>query len=290
MTAYQVPFEVIRKPAEMRARAEDLRRDGMRICVVPTMGFLHEGHVSLLRDGRGRADVLVFTLFVNPTQFGPGEDLSLYPRDEQGDLAKARAAGADIAFCPDPASMYGPRHQTYIEVGALAEPLCGASRPGHFRGVATVVAKLFLLTMPHVAVFGQKDFQQLAVIRQMVADLDFGVEIIGAPIVREPDGLALSSRNAYLSPEQRAQAPCLHRGLEAARAAFDAGERNVGALLATARAPIEAAPLARIDYVELRDAASLEPIDTVERPAVLAMAVHLGRARLIDNTVLAPPA
>ncbi|HWN66007.1 MAG TPA: pantoate--beta-alanine ligase, partial [Haliangium sp.] len=195
----------------------------------------------------------------------------------------------DIAFCPDPSSMYGPRHQTNIEVGPLSEPLCGASRPGHFRGVATVVAKLFNLTMPHVAIFGQKDFQQLAVIRQMVVDLDFGIEIVGAPIVREPDGLAMSSRNAYLSSEERAQVTCLHRGLVAARAAFAAGERDTAALLAAARAPIEAAPLARIDYVELRDAASLEMIDVVERPAVLAMAVHFGRARLLDNTVLTPP-
>lgn len=283
-----MPFEIIRKPAEMRARAEDLRRDGRRICVVPTMGFLHDGHVALLRDGRARADVLVFTLFVNPTQFGPNEDLSLYPRDEEGDLAKARAAGVDIAFCPDPSSMYGPRHQTHVEVRALSEPLCGVSRPGHFRGVATVVTKLFHLTMPHVAIFGQKDYQQLAIIRQMVEDLDFGVEIVGAPIHREPDGLAMSSRNVYLTPEERAQAPSLHRGLEAARAAFDAGERSASAILAHARRPIEAAGLIRIDYVELRDAISLEPIEHVVRPAVLAVAAFLGRARLIDNTVLTP--
>jgi pantoate--beta-alanine ligase len=289
VTSPRTSFEIIRKPAAMRAAAEDLRRDGRRICVVPTMGFLHDGHVALLRDGRARADVLIFTLFVNPTQFGPNEDLSLYPRDEEGDLAKARAAGADIAFCPDPSSMYGPRHQTNIEVGPLSQPLCGVSRPGHFRGVATVVAKLFNLTMPHVAIFGQKDFQQLAVIRQMVADLDFGVEIIGAPIVREPDGLAMSSRNAYLTAGERAQATCLHRGLEAARAAFAAGERQAAKLVAAARAPIEAAPLCRIDYLELRDALSLEPIEAVERSAVLAMAVYIGRARLIDNTVLTPP-
>ncbi len=285
-----MPFEIIRKPAAMRARAEDLRRDGQRICVVPTMGFLHDGHLALLRDGRARADVLVFTLFVNPAQFGPNEDLSLYPRDEEGDLAKAREAGVDIAFCPDPASMYGPRHQTHVEVAALSQPLCGISRPGHFRGVATVVSKLFHLTLPHVAIFGQKDYQQLAVIRQMVDDLDFGVEIVGAPIHREPDGLAMSSRNVYLTAEERAQAPSLHRGLEAARAAFARGERSASALLAQARAPIEAAGLPRIDYLELRDATSLEPIEQVVRPAVLALAVFLGRARLLDNTVLTPPA
>lgn len=288
MTPSRIPFEVIRKPAAMRARAEDLRRDGLRICVVPTMGFLHEGHLSLLALGRARADVLILTIFVNPLQFRPGEDLATYPRDEDGDLAKARTCGVDIAFCPDAGSMYGPRHQTHVEVGGLSEPLCGASRPGHFRGVATVVAKLFHLTWPHLAVFGQKDYQQLALIRQMSDDLDFAVEIVGGPIVREPDGLAMSSRNTYLGAEERRQATCLRRGLELAERAFAGGERDAAALVARAREPIEAAPLARIDYVELRDAASLEPIQRVDRPAVLAMAVFVGTTRLIDNTVLAP--
>lgn len=282
------PFEVIREPARMRARAEDLRRDGLRICVVPTMGYLHEGHLSLLRAGRARADVLVLTLFVNPLQFGPGEDLDVYPRDEAGDLAKARACGVDIAFCPDAAAMYGRGHQTHVEVEGLSQPLCGASRPGHFRGVATVVTKLFHLTHPHLAVFGQKDFQQLALLRRMTEDLDFGVEIVGMPIVREPDGLAMSSRNAYLSAEERAQALCLRRGLDAAEQAFAAGEGDAGALVRQARAPIEAASLAQIDYVDLRDAVTLEPVERVERPAVLAMAVFVGKTRLIDNTVLAP--
>lgn len=288
MTPSRIPFEVIREPAAMRARAEDLRRDGMRICVVPTMGFLHEGHLSLLALGRARADILILTIFVNPLQFRPGEDLATYPRDEAGDLAKARTRGVDIAFCPEVGSMYGPRHQTHVEVGALSEPLCGASRPGHFRGVATVVAKLFHLTWPHLAVFGQKDYQQLALVRQMSEDLDFGVEILGGPIVREPDGLAMSSRNTYLGPEERRQATCLRRGLERAERAFSAGERDPGALVARAREPIEAASLARADYVELRDAGSLELIQRVERPAVLAMAVFVGTTRLIDNTVLTP--
>jgi pantoate--beta-alanine ligase len=276
----------------MRARAEDLRRDGYRICVVPTMGYLHDGHLSLLRAGRARADVLIVTIFVNPTQFGPGEDLDLYPRDEEGDLAKIRACGVDLAFCPAPAAMYPPGYQTHVEVTELQTPLCGASRPGHFRGVATVVTKLFHLTWPHLAIFGQKDFQQLALIRRMTADLDLGVEIVGMPIVREPDGLAMSSRNAYLSAEERAQAVCLWRGLEAARACFAAGERDARALIAAAQQPIEHAALARIEYVELRDAATLEPVstpvNTVDRPAVLAMAVHFGNTRLIDNTVLEP--
>ncbi|HEU5056653.1 MAG TPA: pantoate--beta-alanine ligase, partial [Kofleriaceae bacterium] len=191
----RLPFEVVRAPADMRARAEDQRRDGRRICVVPTMGYLHQGHLSLLAAGRARSDVLVMTLFVNPTQFGPGEDLARYPRDEAGDIDKARAAGVDLLFAPDAAAMYPDGYQTTVQVGELAAPLCGASRPGHFAGVASVVAKLFHLTLPHLAVFGQKDFQQLAIIRRMVRDLDFGIEILGMPIVREPDGLALSSRN-----------------------------------------------------------------------------------------------
>ncbi|WP_428265278.1 pantoate--beta-alanine ligase [Haliangium sp.] len=286
MVPARLPFELIRSPAAMRARAEDLRRDGLRICVVPTMGYLHEGHLSLLRAGRARSDVLVLTLFVNPTQFGPGEDLSTYPRDEAGDLAKARSCGVDIAFCPTPEAMYAPGHKSYVQVEDLDQPLCGASRPGHFRGVATVVTKLFNLTRPHLAVFGQKDFQQLALIRRMTEDLDIGVEILGMPTVREPDGLAMSSRNAYLSAEDRAQATCLSRGLAAAERALQSGERATEALLAAARAPIEAAAGARIDYVELRDAATLESIERVDAPAVLAMAVFFGKTRLIDNTVL----
>jgi len=282
-----LPFEVIRDPAEMRARAEDIRRDGRRICVVPTMGYLHDGHLSLLRAGRARADVLLFTLFVNPSQFGPREDLSRYPRDEEGDLAKARSCGVDLAFCPPAGSMYPPGYQTWVEVAELSQPLCGGSRPGHFRGVATVVTKLFHVTLPHVAVFGEKDFQQLALIRRMTADLDFGVEIVGMPIVREPDGLAMSSRNAYLSPAERSAALCLSRGLAAARARFAAGERDPVVLVGAARSPIEAEELARIDYVELRDAATLALVEhEVTRPAVLAMAVFLGPTRLIDNTVL----
>jgi pantoate--beta-alanine ligase len=280
------PFEVVRSPAAMRALAEDQRRDGRRLCVVPTMGYLHEGHVSLLCAGRSRADFLVMTLFVNPTQFGPGEDLDRYPRDEAGDVDKARAAGVDVVFAPDAAAMYGPGHQTSVEVPELAAPLCGRTRPGHFRGVASVVTKLFHLTLPHVAVFGQKDYQQLVIIRRMVRDLDFGIEVVGMPIAREPDGLAMSSRNAYLGREERAQATSLSRGLRAAEALFASGERAAGALVAAARAPIEAAPLARIDYAELRDADTLADIDRVRAPAVLALAVFFGRTRLIDNTLL----
>ncbi|HEY8142212.1 MAG TPA: pantoate--beta-alanine ligase [Kofleriaceae bacterium] len=281
-----VPFEVIRAPAEMRARAEDQRRDGRRIAVVPTMGYLHEGHLALLRAGRARSDLLVMTLFVNPTQFGPSEDLARYPRDEAGDLDKARATGVDLVFAPDAAAMYPGGYQTTVEVRELAAPLCGASRPGHFAGVASVVSKLFHLTQPHLAVFGRKDFQQLAIIRRMVRDLDFGIEILAVPIVREPDGLALSSRNAYLGPDERRQALALSRGLRAAEALFAAGERREAELVAAARRELLSSTLARIDYVELRDAESLRSIESVDAPAVLALAVFFGKTRLIDNTLL----
>jgi pantoate--beta-alanine ligase len=281
-----IPFEIFRQPATMRARVEDLRRDGRRIAVVPTMGALHEGHLALLRSARGKADVVILTIFVNPTQFGPSEDLSRYPRDEAGDLAKARTCGIDLAFCPDAAAMYPPAAQTFVEVRELGKPLCGASRPGHFAGVATVVTKLFHATLPHLAVFGEKDYQQLAIIRRMVRDLDFGIEIASVPIIREPDGVALSSRNAYLTPEQRLAARSLSAGLAAAEAASKAGERSAAKLLAVARAPIEAEPLARIDYVELRDADELTPLEVVDRRAVIAMAVFVGTTRLIDNRVL----
>ena len=281
-----LPFEVIRTPAEMRARAEDQRRDGRRVCVVPTMGYLHQGHLALLAAGRARSDLLIMTLFVNPTQFGPNEDLTRYPRDEAGDLEKARAAGVDLVFAPGAAAMYPDGYQTTVEVRELAAPMCGASRPGHFAGVASVVCKLFHITQPHVAVFGQKDYQQLAIIRRMVRDLDFGIEIVGVPIVREPDGLALSSRNAYLSPEERRQALALSRGLGDAEALFRSGERRAAPLCAAARRAIESQSLARIDYLELRAADSLQTLDSVDGPALLALAVFVGKTRLIDNIVL----
>jgi pantoate--beta-alanine ligase len=282
----KLPFEVFRDPRAMRAKAEDLRRDGRRIAVVPTMGALHDGHVALLRAARGQADVVILTIFVNPTQFGPSEDLAKYPRDEAGDLVTARSAGIDLAFCPDASAMYRPGAQSFVEVRELQQPLCGASRPGHFAGVATVVAKLFHITQPHVAVFGEKDYQQLAIIRRMVRDLDFSVEIASVPIVREPDGVALSSRNAYLSTDQRRAARSLSAGLAAAEIAFAGGERRAAALVAAARAPIEAEADTRIDYAELRDAEELTAIAHVERAAVLALAVFVGTTRLIDNRVI----
>jgi pantoate--beta-alanine ligase len=287
VTYARPPFETFRDPGRLRAHVEDVRRDGRRIAVVPTMGALHEGHLALLRTARARADLVILTIFVNPTQFGPSEDLAKYPRDEAGDLAKARACGIDLAFCPEAETMYKPGAQTYVEVRELQQPLCGSRRPGHFAGVATVVTKLFHITQPHLAVFGEKDFQQLAILRRLVRDLDFDIEIVSVPIVREPDGLAMSSRNAYLSPTDRASALSLSRGLATAEAKFQAGERGVAALVATARAPMEASGV-RIDYAELRDAAELTEIRSVERPAVLAVAAFVGTTRLIDNRLLSP--
>jgi pantoate--beta-alanine ligase len=282
------PLRIIRDPREMRIAAEALRRDGRRIAFVPTMGYLHDGHVSLLHAGRARGDVLVLSIFVNPIQFGPAEDLSRYPRDLDGDLVKARAAFVDIAFVPDERGMYPEPPLTQVAVAGLTAGLCGPRRPGHFAGVATVVTKLFHAVQPHVAIFGEKDYQQLAVIRRMVADLDFGVEIVGMPIVREADGLAMSSRNAYLSPAERADALTLSRGLSAAATLFANGERRAPALVAAAESEVACAATARIDYVELRDAVTLESVERVTRPALLALAVFIGKTRLIDNRVLTP--
>ena len=277
---------VLRSPSEMRAHAAALRHKGDRIALVPTMGRLHEGHMSLLREARARCDQLVMSLFVNPTQFGPTEDLDTYPRDEAADFTAAEACGVDIVFCPEPTSMYPEGFQTTISLTDLAEPMCGAGRPGHFAGVATVVAKLFQLTLPDLAIFGQKDAQQLAIIRQMTMDLNFEIEIASAPIVREEDGLAMSSRNAYLSGEERIQAVSLYRGLMAAKQQFDKGATGASILVEAARAVIGAQPLAKIEYLDLRDAATLKEVSAVKASALLALAVSFAQTRLIDNIVL----
>jgi pantoate--beta-alanine ligase len=266
----------------MTAWSEAARVRGERVAFVPTMGALHAGHVSLLREGRRRGDQLALSIFVNPTQFGPTEDLSRYPRDLPGDLAQAAEAGTDVVYVPEARDVYPEDFQTYVEVRGLEQGLDGGSRPGHFVGVATVVCKLFNVVRPHVALFGEKDFQQLAVIRRMVADLDMSVEILGMPIVREPDGLAMSSRNAYLSPAERSRALALSRSLNAARAQAEAGERAAAALVARARDALDA-EVDRVDYVELRDAETLAPVDRLERPAVLMVAAFVGKTRLIDN-------
>ena len=285
------PPRVLTTVAEMRAETRAARAAGRRIAFVPTMGYLHRGHASLLEAARRHGDVAVLSIFVNPAQFGPKEDLSRYPRDLPGDLEVARTAGADLVFHPEAADMYPAGYQTYVQVRELEQGLCGGSRPGHFIGVATVVLKLLHIVEPHVAIFGEKDFQQLQVIRRMVRDLHLDVDIVGMPIVREDDGLALSSRNSYLSQGERTRALALSRALGAARDRFAAGARRAGAIVDAARAVIGDAEGVRLDYLELRDAetlASLAAADDVSRPAVLAVAAFVGRTRLIDNVQLHP--
>ena len=275
--------QVITTPAAMSVWAEAARTRGERIAFVPTMGALHAGHVSLLSAARQRGDRVVLSIFVNPTQFGPKEDLARYPRDLDGDLAKAVSVGTDVAFVPEAKDMYLPGAQTVVDVREVSQGLCGERRPGHFIGVATVVCKLFHIVRPHLALFGEKDFQQLAVIRRMVADLNMPVEIVGLPTVREPDGLAMSSRNVYLSPPERERALGISRGLLAARERFVAGERDAGALVAVALAVLMKDGVDRIDYVELRDADSLRSVERLDNPAVMLAAAFVGATRLIDN-------
>ncbi len=278
----------IESPANLAEWARQVRARGETIALVPTMGFLHEGHLALMRDARGRAQHLVTSIFVNPLQFGEGEDLERYPRDPEGDAAACRSVGVDVIFAPEVPALYPDGFQTRVHPGPLAEGLCGASRPGHFGGVLTVVLKLFNTVKPHVAVFGQKDYQQLAIIRRMVRDLDVDTEIVGLPTVREPDGVAMSSRNAYLTDAQREQARALVRALDLAELMVEQGERGAEEIVRAAADLIQGKPLANIDYVELVDADTLEPFCTLERPAVLAMAVYFGATRLIDNRVLSP--
>ena len=263
------------------------------VALVPTMGALHAGHLALVAQARravGHAGLVVVSIFVNPLQFGPKEDLSRYPRPLRRDLSLCRGAGVDLVFQPNPAEMYAPGHSITVNETLLSGGLCGGSRPGHFSGVCTVVAKLFNLVRPDVALFGQKDYQQLAIIRRMVRDLDFPVKIVPVETVREPDGLALSSRNIYLTAEERAQAPALRRALMLAAAAVKNGERSVVRVRAILTKELARAPLARIDYVEIVDAENLQPVTRIEKPTVLALAVFFGRTRLIDNIVVRPPA
>jgi pantoate--beta-alanine ligase len=272
--------------AAMRAWATQARMAGRRIGFVPTMGYLHEGHLSLVAEARRRADACVASIFVNPMQFGANEDLSRYPRDLERDRAQLASAGVEALYLPTAEAMYPAGFQTEVTVTGVTTGLCGRSRPGHFCGVTTVVAKLFNAVLPHLAVFGEKDFQQLVVVRRMATDLDFGIDVVGMPIVREADGVAMSSRNAYLSAAERAAARCLSRALDAARTTVASGARAAADVRAAAEAVVTAEPQARVDYLELVDAESLDPVDHLERPAVLALAVFIGRTRLLDNTVL----
>lgn len=270
----------------MQAAADGLRQAGKTIACVPTMGFLHKGHLSLMREGKRRADILVISIFVNPTQFAPHEDFDAYPRDLERDLELARQTGVDIVFTPEREALYPAGFETYVKLDALPLHLCGLSRPIFFRGVATVVTKLFHIVKPHVAVFGEKDFQQMMVIRRMVSDLNMDIEIVAGPTVREPDGLAMSSRNAYLKPNQRESALSLFRALTQAAQRVKAGMRDGAAVVDEARAFISRHPETEIDYVAVVDPETLEDMATIDRPARMALAVKVGGTRLIDNMAL----
>ncbi|MGO9835407.1 MAG: pantoate--beta-alanine ligase [Polyangiaceae bacterium] len=279
---------IVRLAVDLRARCDAARRAGRASTVgfVPTMGALHAGHLALAEAARRRASFVVASIFVNPTQFGPGEDLSRYPRDLDGDVAKLASVGVDLVFAPDPGELYPAGDETRVRVGALAEPLCGARRPGHFEGVATVVAKLLGIVGPSVAFFGRKDYQQLLVVRRMTRDLFLPIEIEGHPIVREADGLAMSSRNGYLSAGERARALSIVSGLDAAAQLFAGGERRPRELERVAREPIEKVA-SSVDYVDVRDADTLAPfVHPVRDRALLAVACWIGTTRLIDNIVL----
>lgn len=279
-------MQTLTEPRAMQAWALAERAAGRRVALVPTMGALHEGHLALVAEARRRAERVVVSIFVNPIQFNRRDDFEKYPRDLATDSALCEAAGVDAIYAPHPAAMYPEGFQTGVEVGRLAEPLCGANRPGHFRGVTTVITKLFHAVQPDVAVFGEKDFQQLAIVRRMTADLDFGIEIVGVPTVREADGLAMSSRNRLLDATDRTAAVCVPRALDAAEAAVRRGERRAAPVVAAATQVIAAEPRVRLEYAELRNPDSLELVEEVEAPALLALAVWVGSVRLIDNRVL----
>ena len=279
-------MEIISNIAEMQKRSEGIRLSGGKIGLLPTLGFLHEGHLELIRRGREISDKLVMSLFVNPTQFGPDEDLDKYPRDMEGDTAKAEAEGVDIVFTPSPEDMYPDGFQSSVKIEEITQFLCGKSRSGHFEGVTTVVAKLFNIVKPHFAMFGQKDFQQLAVIRRMVNDLNMDIQIIDVPTVREDDGLAMSSRNKYLSLEERKSALSLKEAIDAAVKMVRDGETNSQAIISTVKKMILSYPFTSVEYINICDPLTLEDIDIIKGKNLMAMAVKVGGTRLIDNCLL----
>lgn len=279
-------MDIITSVSEMQQRAVSARAAGQTIAFVPTMGFLHQGHVSLLEEGRRRGDLLVLSIFVNPTQFGPSEDFADYPRDLQQDSELAKAVDVDILFAPAAVEMYSSGYATYIDVDGISENLCGASRPGHFRGVCTVVSKLFNIVQPHLAIFGNKDFQQLTVIKRMTLDMNMLVEVVGLPIYREADGLALSSRNVYLTSDQRKQALVLSQSLVQAKELVAAGQTHCADIILQLKNNISRQPEARIDYVHICHQLTLENQAHVDADSVLLLAVYIGQTRLIDNSFL----
>jgi len=272
--------------AEIREYVRKARSSGHSIGLVPTMGYLHEGHLELMRRAKKQCDKVIVSIFVNPTQFGPGEDLERYPRDLDRDVRMSEEVGVDVIFNPPADEIYPAGYCTYVDVERITEKLCGLSRPGHFRGVATVVAKLFNIVKPDFAYFGQKDAQQALVIKRMVTDLNMDLEVVTVPTVREPDGVAMSSRNVYLEPDQRRAALVLSRSLHMAEEAVRAGERDAAKIRQLVIDMIELEPLANVDYVEIYSHPDLEPVEQIQGPALLALAVKIGRARLIDNTIL----
>lgn len=278
-------MQMIETITAMQRYADELRRQGRRIGFVPTMGYLHEGHAALMREAKHHSEVVVVSIFVNPTQFAPHEDYARYPRDFERDRGVCAREGVEVIFVPSVEEMYPTGAQTWVTVTEVSQDHCGASRPGHFRGVATVVTKLFLAVKPHVAVFGEKDYQQLAVIRQMARDLNFGIEVIGVPTVREADGLAMSSRNMYLSPEERQRALSLYQALQAIRQDVAEGQTQVAALVTRAEAILQSAK-AEIDYIHIADPVTLRRIDEVHDRAVVLIAARIGATRLIDNATV----
>lgn len=278
-------MQIVATVEEVRAQVRAWRQEGLSVGLVPTMGYLHEGHKSLIDKAVEQNDRVVVSVFVNPIQFGPGEDLATYPRDLDRDAALCENAGANLIFHPESENMYFDDFCTYIDMDGLTKGLCGKTRPTHFRGVCTVVGKLFNIVQPDRAYFGQKDAQQLAVIRRMVRDLNFNLEIVGCPIIREEDGLAKSSRNTYLSPEERKAAVILHKGLTRGEELVNQGEKNANVVKAAIREVIESEPLAKIDYVEIVDFDNMKEIETLERPFLAAVAVYIGKTRLIDNFI-----
>ena len=279
-------MRVIESIKEMQSHCESLRLSGKRISFVPTMGYFHEGHLSLMREARRTADHVVVSIYVNPTQFGPKEDFSKYPRDFDRDAAMAKSVGVDVIFFPSNQDMYPGGYQTYVDVEQVTKNLCGMSRPGHFRGVTTICCKLFNIVKPHSAIFGKKDFQQLAAIKRMVADLNLDLEIVGLPTYRELDGLAMSSRNVYLSKEERSSALALVGALKLAQKLYAEGERNAVKIIKQAEKLIENEPFTNIDYIKICDTATLEDVNEIKNEVVMALAVKVGKTRLIDNSVL----
>ena len=268
---------------ETRKVIGNWKKRGFSVGLVPTMGYLHPGHISLIERARKENDMVVVSIFVNPIQFGPNEDLDKYPRDMAHDREVCEKAGAELIFAPEPSEMYPSENLVFVDIKELGNGLCGAKRPGHFRGVCTVVSKLFNIVLPDRAYFGEKDAQQLAIIRRMVKDLNFGTEIVSCPIVREPDGLAMSSRNLYLSPEERKAALSLSRSLSAAKELMRKGEKDAVKIREAIVAGISAEPLVKIDYAEIVDSADLSPVEKIEKPVLAAAAVYFGKTRLIDN-------